>query len=304
MTANLNTPNFPVFSWNTFDLFGSMEIENNDTGNFITIDFTNVAFESLWGFALGTNLNCAATSIHGYIAAQIQTFLQGDGSPGATVTCNYNFTTIPGRILVDFVYSGGADDVLLTFIGGSETILGFGNSTVSIFLDDTTNTDYNSTSYWAPFNLTCYDDRRTLAPSLFANQSLDGAIIKTRRWTSERVRRALSFPYVRPAYLWSYRREDTNYASPAGQNIADPNNLYENLLTAARRNNNNANATTFRIYANQDPTTAPYRLGSVVDPLLLQDPETLVVDNANGSALYFNASVIVQDLGDDGSGGI
>ena len=42
----------------------------------------------------------------------------------------------------------------------------------------------------------------------------------------------------------------------------------------------------------------------MVDPKELEDPAAKIRDNSNGAALYFNVAILVQDYGDDGSGGI
>jgi hypothetical protein len=305
MAANLETPNFPVITW-TSNLTGTLQVQSVGTGNTLDIDLFDGSFDSKYGFDCSSGLQASTDSIHGYLASLVEAFLQGDGYPGAVFTATYDFTSTPGTIRVVFSNTGGPEDVDFVFDSvATAKQFGINSATFNIPEDDQATTDFNSCCYWMPYNLTCYDDRITTTPSIFANESLGGTTIKTRRWSDERTRRALTFPYVRPGYLWSYRREDTNYATPAQQNIADPNNLYEEFLTAARRNNDQADATVFRIVAKTvvgNPNQ--YRLASVVELPQLQDPSDSVEDNTDGSAIFFSVSAVFRDLGDNGSGGI
>ena len=305
MAANLETPNFPVITWDS-RLTGTLQIQSVGTGSTLDIDFSDGSFDTKYGFDCSNGLLASTDSIHGYLASLVEAFLQGDGYPGAVFTATYDFTSTPGTIRVEYSNTGGPEDVDFVFDSvATARQFGINSATFNIPEDDQATTDFNSCCYWMPYNLTCFDDRRTTTPSILANESLGGTTIKTRRWSDERTRRALSFPYVRPAYIWAYRREDTNYATPAQQNVDDPNNLYQELLTAARRNNDDADATVFRIVAKTvGGSQNEYRLASVVDPAVLQDPEGLVSDNAGGSGIYFNVSMIFRDLGDNGSGGI
>lgn len=301
MTANLNTPNFPVISWQVRPT-GTLTVTNVATANTLPLDFDSGAFDAYWGFAPGVLSAISDTqSLMGVVLTAVETFLQGDGSPLATVSGVYQFSA--QKILTQIVYSNGAGNLDFTF-DSLDTAKQFGFTTVTTIVPlGSTTLTINTAGYWSPQNLTCYDDRVSIAPNTFSSQSLDGDIVKLRAWVASRTRRQLTFPYVRPAFLWLYRREDPNYATPAGQDTADPNNLYENYLEAARRNNVDANATTFRIYGNTG-NPAPYRLAKVVDPKELEDPAAKIRDNSNGAALYFNVSVLLQDYGDDGSGGI
>lgn len=301
MPANLNTPTFPVITWPVRPT-GTLTVTNVATTNTIVFDFDSGAYDTYWGFAPGVLSAVSDTeSLFGVVLTAVETFLQGDGSPLATVSGLYDFSN--QRITHQIVYSNGAGNLDFTFDSADTAKqLGFTSATTIVPLGNTPLT-INSAGYFAPQNLTCYDDRVTTSPSTFANQSLDGDTVLLRSWTNSRTKRLLVFPYVRPAFLWSYRRQDTNYATPAGQSTDDPNNLYENWLTAARRNNANAIATTFRIYGNTG-NPAPYRLARVTDPKELENPSDKIRDVSNGSALYFNVPLLFQDFGDDGSGGI
>jgi hypothetical protein len=306
MAANLDTPNFPIITW-TSDLTGTLTVLNLDTTNTLVIDFTDGDFDTKYGFDCSNGLQASTDSIHGYLASLIQTFLQGDGSASATVTATYDFTTTPGTVRVVYALTLANDDIEFVF-DSDATARQFGIRSASSFsvpTGDSERTDFNGCCYWMPYNLTCYDDRRTIAPSMFANESLSGTTIKTRRWSNERIRRALTFPYVKPAYLWSYRRQDTNYATPAAQDVDDPNNLYEHMLSAARRNNSNADATVFRIVAKTNTGAAnDYRLASVVNAEALTDPGDSLQDSSGDAGLFFDVPIVFRDLGDNGTGGI
>jgi hypothetical protein len=298
MATNFDSPNYPVISWQS-RLSGTLTVENLDTSNTLVIDFADGSFDDKWGFASTTGEVATSDSIHGYLAQLIQAFLVGDGSPSAVVTATYQFSA-EGTILVQFAYTGGLDDVTLTF---STTDLaaefGFNTTTATIPTGDSETTNHNSCCYWEPYNLTLYDDRATIAPQAFVVSSLDGTQYKTRRWSSERVRRSLTFPDVRQTYLWSWRREDPGFAGPPGPGTTDPNNLLEDLLSAARRNNDNADSTQFRIYNE----VAKYRLGVWSNQELLRDFDT-INDQTNGAQIYLQVVLPFEDLGDDGSGGI
>jgi len=302
MTANLNTPNFPIITWQVRPT-GTLTVENTDTGNTIVFDFDDGTYDSYWGFAPGVLAAVSDTeSLMGQVLTDVETFLQGDGAPIATVSAIY---VLSGqKVLTQIVYSNGNDDLDFTFDSlQTAQLFGFTSAAGNLIPVGSTLLTINTAGYWSPQNLTCFDDRVTVGPNVYGSQSLDGDTVKTRSWAASRTRRQLTFPYVRPAFLWLYRRQDANYATPAGQDTADPNNLYQNYLEAARRNNANADATTFRIYANTG-NPAPYRLAKVVDPKQLEDAAGRIRDNSNGAALYFNVSLLLQDYGDDGSGGI
>ena len=305
MAANLDTPNFPIITW-TSDLTGTLTVENIATGSTLVIDFTDGAFDTKYGFDCSSTLDASTDSIHGYLASLVEAFLQGDGYPSASFTARYNFIATPGTIRVVFENTLAATDVEFTF-DSLDTARQFGyNALVAeIPEDDTDRTDFNGCCYWMPYNLTCFDDRRTINPALFTNESLGGTTIKTRAWADERTLRALTFPYVKPAYLWSYRRQDTNYATPASQDVDDPNNLFENMLSAARRNNSTADATVFRIVAKTNTGAAnDYRTAAIVDNRFLEDPERAIRDATRNAGLFFNVSIVFRDLGDDGTGGV
>jgi hypothetical protein len=306
MAANLETPNFPVITWDS-RLTGTLSVENLDTTNTLYIDFTDRDFDTKYGFDCSSGLQASTDSIHGYLASLIQAFLQGDGAPTATVTATYDFTSTPGTVRVVYALANALDDIEFTFDSdASARQFGIRNaSAFSVPTGDSATTDFNSCCYWMPYNLTCYDDRRTTGPSIFANQSLNGTTIKTRAWADQRTLRALTFPYVRPGYLWLYRREDTNYATPAQQDVDDPNNLYQEFLTAARRNNDEGDATVFRIVAKTvGGSQNQYRQAAVVDNRFLEDPQRSVRDATRNAAIFFNVSIVFRDLGDNGSGGI
>lgn len=298
MATNFDSPNYPVISWQS-RLSGTVTIENFDTSNTLVIDFADGSFDDKWGFASTTGEVATSDSIHGYLAQLTQAFLVGDGSGSAVVTATYQFTA-EGTILVQFAYTGGNDDIEITF---STTALaaefGFNSAVIDLPVEDTATSDHNSCCYWEPYNLTLYDDRATIAPQAFVVSSLDGSQYKTRTWSSERVRRSLTFPYVRQTYLWSWRREDPGFAGPPGPGTADPNNLLEQLLSAARRNNDNADSTQFRIYNE----VAKYRLGVWSNQELLRDFDA-INDQTNGAQKFMQVVLPFEDLGDDGSGGI
>ena len=199
MAANLETPNFPVITWDS-RLTGTLSVENLDTTNTLDIDLFDGSFDTKYGFDCSSGLQASTDSIHGYLASLIQAFLQSDGAPAATVTATYDFTSTPGTVRVVYALANALDDIEFTF-DSDASARQFGiryASSFSVPTGDSATTDFNSCCYWMPYNLTCYDDRITTTPSIFANESLGGTTIKTRRWSDERTRRALTFPYVRP----------------------------------------------------------------------------------------------------------
>jgi hypothetical protein len=78
----------------------------------------------------------------------------------------------------------------------------------------------------------------------------------------------------------------------------DPNNLYENFLNAARRNNSDQDSTPFRIYSDD----GLYRGARAINVDQLRDPRGNLTDQTNGSFTYFNVGVFFRDIDGEGTG--
>jgi len=302
MATNFNSPQYPVITWQLY-ISDLREIEVECNGNSTTLDLSSAGYQGLWGFASNGTNAATSESLHGYIASQIQTFLQVDCG-FATAVCAATYVwDLPGWPRVRFnVTNTSGNDVLI--YGNTDTAgytIGLdGTSILTVDASTGGTTDFNSEGYWAPHQLTLYDDRATISPQTYLATSLDGQVYKTRSWTAERTRRALTFPFVKQPYLWEWRAEDPGYYDYAGRDPNDTNNLLQRLLTAARQNNATADSTVFRIY--NKPQL--YRLGVWSNQELIRDIENSLSDKSNGAQKYFQVVVPFEDLGDDGTGSI
>ena len=303
MTCNINTPKYPVISWQTYwtDSVAN-EIEVGCDGNFDTFLISDAAWQGLWGFENNASNIAQASSLHGYLASLIQNFLRVDCGFGlAECTARY-YWDLPGHPRVQFTVANvSSNDVTIEFFYDT-VAYHFGVNGASLITIDGASglgyTDFNGAGYWAPNNLTCYDDRISISPTSFSVESLAGTSWKTVTWTEPLQDRSLTFPFVRPPYLWSFRRKDTAWATPAGLNVNDPNNLYENFLNAARQNNSNQDATPFRIYSDD----GVYRGARAINVDQLRDPRSNLTDQTNGSFTYFNIAVFFRDVDGEGTG--
>lgn len=304
MATNFTSPQYPVISWQTYFTL-SQEIEVECDGNSVLYGISDAEWQGLWGFASTTGTNAATSvSLHGYLASKIQTFLQTTCGFG-TAVCQATYVwDLPGWPRVRFnVTNVGGNDVYIT-PDSEEVAHHFGISDGGVVtVDGGTGegfTDFNSVGYWAPKQLTLYDDRATISPSTYVSTSLDGATYKTRTWTTSRTRRSLTFPFVKQAYIWEWRAEDPGYYPDTDRDAEDPNNVFQQLLAAARRNNDNADSTQFRVYNK----AGLYRLAVWSNANLLEDVESSMKDQSNGAKKFMQIIVPLEDLGDDGTGSI
>lgn len=302
MATNFNSPQYPVISWQ-LRISDTRELEVECDGNSTTLDLSGAAYQDLWGFASNGTNGATSESLHGYIASQIQTFLQVDCG-FATAVCAATYVwDLPGwpRVRFNVTNTSGNDVDIYGLTDEAGYTIGLDGTSV-LTIDASTGglTDFNSEGYWAPKNLTLYDDRITISPSVFVSTSMDGLTYKTRRWTSERVKRALTFPFVKAPYLWEWRAADPGYYPFADRNGNDLNNVFQRLISAARRNNDNANSTQFRVY--NKPQLYRLAIWSVEEKL--KDPEDFISDNSDGAQKYFEINLQLEDLGDDGTGSI
>ena len=293
MSTEINTPNYPVISWPVYytDEADTLDIEcDGVTDSFFPSDLD---FQGVYGFSSNDLGGALSDSLHGLLATKIEDFLISDcGYATASCSAVYDWT-LPGWPLVRFVVNNVPEDITIS-PSSKEVSEFFGirwdGGAGEVVIDSVTeegSTDFNSAGYWAPHNLTCYDDRVLISPATYTAQSLDGTVNKTVAWSSSKTRRQLTFPFVRPSYLWLYRRQDTGWATPAGLDITDPNNLFQNMMEAARRNNTSQDSTIFRVYADGDN----YREACLIDNIFIKDPADSVLDTNGRAATYFEVSV-------------
>lgn len=297
----MSTPQYPVITWPVYYTALGNDLELECDGNSLSIDPSNGDFDGKYGFSSDSSNIADSDSVHGLLASKIQDFLVNDCG-FATATCVATYVwDIPGwpRVRLDITNTGGNDLTLLAYSKDIGDFFGIdygAGGLVTISASTGGPLDWNSVGYWAPRNLTVYDDRVSISPSTYSSESLDGTTHRTVSWSANKITRQLTFPFVRPPYLWTYRREDSCFSDVTETNVADPNNLFENFLAAARRSNTSLASTNFRIYTG----AGDYRNGVIMDPQLLKDPGNMVTETSAGSATYFNVKVMFRDLGGDG----
>lgn len=276
----LSTPSFPVISW-SIDLDGTDEITVAVSGGSTYSGF--IPAGTYYGYASSTGSDdAAADSLAGIVAATIQDIMQDPAKFNqATATCVALYLHSPTGTEITTRYTRAnffplAATITVTITAGTLTLqdLGFETSFQWTTLGGLSRTNnWNSIGYWAPGNITVYDERNQTMSS-FVTESIFNNSISTVRWGSPKVRRNLVFPTVYAAMIYTYRRVDSGFADVAQVDVADPNNLLEYLFEAA------SEGLTFRIY--QEP--AVYRTAVISDQGSINDMNSNLEDiSARGS---------------------
>lgn len=300
-TAYLKTPQYPVISWPAKFLGTDDDLEIGYDGDSESYSPADAEWQTKYGFSDGTDQYAQSDSVHGHLASKIQNFLVNTVGISSVVRCKYIWDK-PGwpRVQIEATNLAGNDLEITAYNKDVGDYFGIDfNAGGVITVDGATGTgsfDFNSYGYWAPNNLTCYDDRSVFSPATYTAQSLDGTVNKTVKWSEEQTLRQITFPFVRPPYIWTYRKQDPGYSTPAGLNTDDPNNLFEKMMEAARFNNTSQDSTVFRIYA----SSGSYRTATIMDNEFIKNPQNSISDSDGRSAKYFEVSVTFKDTGGDG----
>lgn len=291
----IRTPNFPIITW-SIDLDGTDEITvtvSGGVGSFSAF----IPAGTYWGYSASTDPaeDAGPDSLASVVASTIQDIMTDAAKfnqATATCTASYTHNASGTEVLTKYTrfnFYPLATSVTVTISATTNLsieMLGFSTGIVWTALGGANDTsDYNSTNYWAPGNITVYDDRNQTA-STFVTESIFSNTISAIRWGSPKTRRLLVVPTVYAAMLYLYRRVDSGFADPATVDIADPNNLLENLWYAA------STGAVFRIY--QDPVS--YRTAYMSEQRLINDMNENVED-ISGRGAIFEVTLSFLDLG-------
>jgi hypothetical protein len=210
-----------------------------------------------WGFgvsSLTAPYPAETDTVAEYLAAQMTSAaIPGPVSLGIVATSTFNFTnnTSPALSPLTFTLAtASASAITLTFATLADAaVYGFASTTVSIGSGpQSTTTTYNVGGVWMPCGVSGDVTRSTKQRAAVSSSEMSGLSTDIVNWghvANIDVRSTL-FP-VANAFVW-YAQQQI-YATKAGRNVDDPNNILEVMLQAA------STGVDFRIYE-QAATTA------------------------------------------------
>lgn len=301
MSSVFNSPFYPIVTWQPDfdDAVNEVVITSGDiTASPVTVQITG---KNYWGFAnetvASTTGSCADNSLAGWLRGQINSNLVA----GQThVSASYSWPTTTSFGVPRTIYTrvdGTAMQLEFKRNGTASTelanVFGFSNSTVNF--NTTTgllNCNFNSDGYWAPYPMYTVGDIRNSIDPVYITENSDGSVIEAIRWGSRKIDRRLTWPIVYAADVFLYRRTNAGFATPAGRDPGDPNNLLENMIIAA------GTGSQFRIYSD----AGVYRLGYIYNQDNMRDFSSNIEDISARGAMY-EVGINFRDLGNDGTGG-
>jgi len=290
MSSYIDTPNYPVVSW-------QLVLDGTDLVS-VTIGGTThssvIPAGSYYGFATDASGVPTSDSLAYQVAAVIQDIIVNDfGVAAYTCTASYLFLA-PGYPRTRFVRSHmSAPATVVTITGGSISIKDLGFNTTMEWDHDIFQTgissDYSGAGFWAPNNLTVYDDRNRTVTS-FVTEGIYTSSVSAVQWGSPKTRCLLTIPLTYAAFIYLYRRQDSGFSDVAQTDVDDPNNLLENLFEQA------SVGTEFRIYQ----SAGKYWTAYMTDSSKINDMNSNLEDVSGRGAIW---SVTLSFLLLEASGG-
>jgi hypothetical protein len=315
MSNIIIAPNFPIITWQVdfsdanYEIVitgadvdsGTCTINLNSglrtaggTGAAINTTLTNQLLGGLWGCAPGVVNTCEPESLSGWLRDVIND--PAVMSAGGDVLALYTWPTTTaanrGTPSTRWLRGAGADTITVSFYKNSALStdlgkrFGFNSSSFNILYLTPTNTTFNSCCYWAPYPMYTTRDLRSYVDPVFITENSDGSVVEAVRWGSRKRTRLLEYPTVFAADVYEYRRDTTGFATPAQRNIADPNNLLEDLWEAA------ALGKLLRVYSNNEV----YREAYMTDQAKVREMSTSLEDISAREAM-FQVNLMLRDLG-------
>jgi hypothetical protein len=219
--------NFPIITWQV--PLPEFQVNVSGTG----------ALADAWGFELANvNGEASATSVAGVFAAAVAAV------SGQTATAVYNFTNGVSPAMGPLTYSTtitGAP-ILIDF-NTLEDAAVFGFDSVSFVITNSAaeTTVYNNAGVWMPNGVSGDVTRTTKQRAASSSSDMSGLSTDIVNWghVADIEVRSTLFP-VANAFVW-YAGQSI-YATKAGRNVSDPNNILEVMLQAA------STGVEFRIY--------------------------------------------------------
>jgi hypothetical protein len=252
----INTPSFPVISWDVTIQTPIVITLRGDFGGGPVTSTVTVTAGTYKGFNTNSLGRADAGSLWGDLGFKIQAELQNPAAfnqVGALVFVEPEWrTNVSGALAQTASYlahkiriTGTAapvanfeiefpSDAVCELYGVEPASVGGSRIITFPFLVSPLESfnDMNSAGYWAPYQLSVVETR-DIQTTVFANQRLSGGGVDVVRWGDDRERSVMTFPYVFAAYIWAYRAERTEFAGPADRYTYDPNNLLETLKEVA-----------------------------------------------------------------------
>ena len=283
-----DTPYYPVITWPV-----TVSLNVDITINAVT---TTHAVTNSGGYGWGTGSLLVASS--GTVADAVRDALAAHaGASGEIAAYNtnasqgipwlyrINFTTASISTAPTIVFATAADALSVGYDGGTTWTATSASGTTPTTSWRFTST-CNHVGYWAPYQLVVQDQRDSQGRA-FASESLTGAV-SVINWGSV-TSRDLTFPVCQAAQLLLYRAADTAFAGALGRNVADTNNVLENLIVAARTN------ALLRVVSGT-PTVGAYREARIVSPDRLNRVLADCQDEAGAGRLW-SVTLPLRDLG-------
>lgn len=122
----------------------------------------------------------------------------------------------------------------------------------------------NPAGTWFPDNRTLYENRNITSSAYTSVSTFNSNTYRTINWSNEKEQLSLEIPLVYASQIFLYRREDERFKI-GDTRIDDSNNLYEQLISAARAGRK------FRIFWNYDDSDDSFDS----EEFFISDPDTL-----------------------------
>jgi hypothetical protein len=289
------TPEYPIITWQVTIPDISITVRIGIISDTITIPAGDY-----WGYAENTAGVALNTSLMGILADRVQECLRGGGDIGnfsglssIVIAGSYEWRLagdvryLAGKL--QFLVDTPSSNIQVTIptnnsdFGSDGTAPDFSISTITTV----GYSDFNLAGYWAPYNQTVYDERRSERQT-FQTEAAYQNNIQTISWGPSKTRRLLQFPFVYAAYVYQYRRALSVFSEAAQTDTDDPNNLLDNLFEAA------GDGLQMRIYQDE----GEYRLGTVVGPDM-NDLQTWL-DDISGRGALWSVDILFVDQGSVG----
>jgi hypothetical protein len=198
-------------------------------------------FNNVWGFGLsGTTGSAQTDSLAGVFADAL---VSGGGLTAALAYYQFVDNTTPSLTPLRWrieALSGGPCTVTFASLDDA-AVYGFDTLTVTFSAAPSASTVYNPAGMWAPSGVSGDVTRTTKQRAASSSSDMSGLSTDIVNWgqVADIEVRSTLFPAAN-AFRW-YATQQI-YATKAGRNVADPNNILEVMLAAA------ATGVTFRIY--------------------------------------------------------
>lgn len=176
-------------------------------------------------------------SLHAELITQVINNIQDPvkhNIAGAVITGTYYIDPgVAPKIVAEFERQGWTAITELTFPDADTAKqFGFSTATYSLFpsiIIDTATTDINFAGYWYNKDLSVRE-QRFKTKDITSTESIYGTTMTSLEWSNSKQEFIVQHPVIWAAMIFEYRRSDPSFSDPYQLNVADPNNLLEEMF--------------------------------------------------------------------------